>query len=177
MKKHLLLFSSILFLGGIVVLSCSKKKSSGISPTYGTTYGNPNPNNTVTGNTPTVNLATENSSLPVGGSGWSNPTCGTTSSLALKGNNGVVDVTLSFASTIYAGTYQVGLTPGANVCGLTVLNAPNQPAGIYWYGKSGTVTIANNGPSISATLSSVVCAQLTFNYPTVVVSGSLSCGQ
>ncbi|MCC6371312.1 MAG: hypothetical protein IT236_09935 [Bacteroidia bacterium] len=181
MKRHIILFSTFMILAGISVLSCGKKKSSGISPTYSTTAGgNPNPNvPTVTGNATPTNPATENTFIQVGGSGWSNPTCGTTNSLSLKGFNGSIDVTLSFASTIPVGsnTFAVGAAPGAGIVGLSILNAPNQPAGIVWYGKSGSVVVNATASNINANFNGVVCTQASFNFPSVTASGFLSCAQ
>src|SRR5687768_4317430 len=133
---------SLFFVACLAFFACEKKKSEGIAPTYGAT-GNPNPNSqTVTGTTTHSNPATENTSMIVGGSGWTNPTCGSTFSITLKGYNGSSDVTLSFASVIKTGNYVIAATPsGTSSCAMTIVNAPNQPAGIVWYGKSGTVAV------------------------------------
>ncbi len=179
MKKRSFLLSvlSLVLIAGF--LACEKKKSTGITPTYGAT-GNPNPGDqTVTGTTTYSNPATENSSLFVGGSGWTNPTCGSTNSVILKGFNGSIEVTLSFASSIRSGTYAIASSPsGTTACALTILNAPNQPAGIVWYGKSGSIAVTTSSSAINANfINSVVCAQQNFNFPTVSVSGGLGCSQ
>lgn len=171
-----LIFSSLL------LLACEKKDpSTGITPDYkqnSGTGGNPNQNNpTVTGTTTLTNPATENSSLLVGGSGWSNPTCPSTNSLALKGINGETQVTLSFASTIKTGTFLVGTVTSASVCALTIVNAPNQPVGVSWIGNGGQVVVNITGTSINATFTSIQCTQPTFIYPVVSASGTLSCSQ
>ncbi len=170
-----LLFASLL-------LACEKKDpSTGITPDYkqnSGTGGNPNQNNpTVTGTTTLTNPATENSSILAGGTGWSNPTCPSTNSLALKGVNGETQVTLTFANTIVSQTYTIGTVPSANVCGMTVINAPNQPTGLTWIGKSGLVTVNTTSTAINATFTSIQCTQPTFIYPVVSVSGTLSCSQ
>jgi len=177
MKKQILAFGLFIALSGITLLACQKKKSDGISPTYGTT-GNPNPGNpTVTGNVTPTNPATDNSSIYIGGSGWNNPTCGTTNSIALKGYNGNIDVTLSFNTSIKSGTYSVGPNAANGVCALTIINAPNQPSGISWIGKTGMVTVNTTTNSINASFTGVVCTQASFNFPTVTASGFLGCNQ
>jgi hypothetical protein len=170
-----LLFTSLL-------MACEKKEPfNGISPDYkenAGTGGNPNQNNpTVTGTTTLSNPATENTSLIVGGSGWSNPTCPSTNSLALKGINGETQVTLSFAGTITSDTFNIASVPGPKMCALSVLNAPNQPAGITWVGKNGKVIVNITNTAINATFSGIQCTQPTFIYPVVSVSGTLSCSQ
>jgi hypothetical protein len=180
MKNKLITLSFSVFLLIILVLACTKKKSSGISPGYEET-GNPDPvEMTVTGTSTPTNPATQNTSLLVGGSGWSNPTCGTTNSISLKGINGTTDVTLSFSKKITAGptqTFQVAPTPATGVCALRVVNAPGQPAGIIWIGKSGTVVVNTTTSSINATFTSIQCTQANFNFPVVSVSGTLACSQ
>ncbi len=175
-------FFGLALLVALAILACEKKEPfNGVTPDYkenAGTGGNPNQNNpTVTGTTTLSNPATENSSLIVGGSGWSNPTCPSTNSLALKGINGETQVTLSFAGTITSGTFAVGAVASSSVCALSVVNAPNQPTGITWIGKGGQVTVNIAGTSINATFNSIQCTQPTFIYPVVSVSGTLSCSQ
>jgi hypothetical protein len=175
-NKIILAISSFLFVG-LLILSCDKKDPNGIGPGYGTT-GNPNPNNQTTTGSPTYsNPATENSPITIGGTGWTNPTCGTTNSLNLKGVNGIIDVTLAFPSLIKAGVYTISQSGEANTCALTILNAPLQPAGIVWVGKSGLVTVTTSSTNIAANFSGIICTQQSFNYPTVTANGNLSCGQ
>jgi hypothetical protein len=176
MKKRFLIVSGVIAMLCVVAIACEKKGNpDAISPTFGTT-GNPNPNNpTVTGNTSYTNPATTNSSFSVGGTGWTNPTCGTTFSIMLKGLRDETDVTLSFPSIIKTGTYVVTASPGSGQCAVTVANAPDQPSGIVWYGKSGTVVVNTTSTSISAYLSGVICTQQAFNFPTVSLSGQLGC--
>ena len=180
MKKQVTVFAGLALILVFLALSCAKKKSTGIAPGYKAengTGGNPNANNpTVTGSTQSNNLATQNSNLVVGGSGWSNPTCGSTNSLTLKGINGNINVTITFASIPTTNTFVVGTT-GPNGCNVTVNEAPNQPAGIVWIGKSGQVVVNVSASSINATLSNVQCVQQTFNYPVVSVSGVIGCSQ
>ena len=173
-KAAILLFVTLsLFLG------CQKKKQDNtIKPGYGAT-GNPHPGaQTVTGNTTPTNPATENTSMVVGGVGWTNPTCGSTFSITLVGYQGSTNVTLSFAKPAVTATYAIAATPsGTTSCALTVVNAPNQPTGISWYGKSGTVVINTTTAAISAQLQNVVCAQKSFGFPVVTVNGVLGCSQ
>ena len=177
MKKQLILVTGVFVLISLCIASCGKKKSDGIAPTYGST-GNPNPSNpTVTGNVTPTNPATDNSAVYVGGNGWSNPTCGTTNSIALKAYNGTVDVTLAFSSAITSGTYAVGPSPAANVCALTILNPPNQPSGIVWYGRTGNIVVNTTSASINASFSGIVCTQANFNFPTVTANGFIGCAQ
>ena len=178
MKKQFLLISGFAIFLTLVLFSCQKKNdSSAITPGYGAT-GNPNPNNqTVTGATTYTSPATQNSSLLVGNSGWSNPTCSSSSSLILKGVNGDISVTLAFSSAATSGTYAVSQTPSTGACVLTVINAPNQPAGLVWVGKSGNVVVTTNSTSINAQLNGITCVQQSFQFPMVTVSGVIACSQ
>lgn len=181
MKRfNILLMASVLGFG-IVFFACKKKKTDNtIKPTYKTeatgTGGNPNAGNaTQTGTVPVTNPASENSSLIVGGSGWLNPSCASTGSVTLKGINGSVDVTLTFSGPPTSGNYNVTTSSGPSNVQMTVLNAPNQPSGITWYGKSGIVAVNTNSTSINATFTGVQCTQASFNFPVVTVSGNVGC--
>lgn len=158
------------------IFSCQKKtNSNAITPDYSET-GNPNPNNqTVTGATSYTNPATKNSSILIGTSGWSNLTCTSTNSATLRGIDGTSEVTLTFKGAATAGQFAIAASPGAGACAMTIKNAPNQPAGIVWYGSAGTVTVNITPASINAVFSNVVCTQQSFNFPTVSASGTLSC--
>lgn len=174
MKKLLALAAvSALFFGSV---ACKKKTSSNsITPDYSAT-GNPNPNNqTVTGATSYTNPATKNSSILVGTLGWSNLTCASTSSSTLRGTDGTSEVVVNFSGPATSGVYAIALTPAAGACAMTVNNAPNQPTGLVWYGKSGNVTVSVTPSSINAYFSNVVCTQQSFNFPTVSSSGTISC--
>jgi hypothetical protein len=177
--KSLYTYSVLALLAASLLFACEKKKSDGVGPGFGST-GNPNPGDvTVTGSTTYSNPATQNTSIKIGGSGWTNPTCGSTSSLTLKGYNGDIEVTLTFAAAAKTGTYTVDLTPGANRCALTISNAPAQPGGIIWYGRSGIVSVNQTTASINAGFTNVVCTQQTFQFPVVTVDGQsvLGCSQ
>jgi hypothetical protein len=183
MKIKIIAISSITFFLAVMLFSCTKKTNdpNAISPNFkdnSGTGGNPNANNpTVTGSTVAANPATENSSLLVSGSGWTNPTCGSTNSLTLKGINGNISVTLSFATAPLTGTYSIGSTAGPGVCSMKVIDPPNQPAGIVWIGKSGVINVVTSASSINASFSSVRCTQESFSLPEVSVSGALGCSQ
>lgn len=175
MKKSLVLIAGVcvLLLSGI--FSCDKKKSTGIRPDYSAT-GNPNPGEqTVTGSSTFTNPATENTSLRIGDIGWANLTCVSTQSLTLKGTYESTDVTLTFATAAASGTYAISQVAGPGTCMMTIVNAPDQPAGIVWVAKSGSVLVTTTPNSINAKFENVVCTQRTFNFPTVTASGTLSC--
>ena len=174
MKRHFALICLAIVLS--VAFSCKDKNNkSAISPDYGAT-GNPYPNNqTVTGSTSYTSPATKNTSFEVGNIGWSNPSCISTGSLALRATKDNIDVILTFGSIVTNGTYLISNTLGTGTCMLTIYNAPNQPAGVYWYAKSGSVIITITATSITANLSNVVCAQKEFNFPQVSITGVLAC--
>lgn len=184
MKKSFFILTGAIAIASVVLFACKKKKDETIHPTYKEeatgTASNPQPNNvTVTGTQTVANPATENSSINAGGGGWSNPSCITTNSLYLKGLNGDTEVTITFAQPPVVGqsTYNVASTPGLNACALTVLNAPNQPSGIMWYGRSGVITVNSSTSAVSAAITGtgVMCVQSTFNFPQVYVSGVIGC--
>lgn len=177
MKKNVALLTGLAFIL-FLVISCEKKNNSNaIAPDFSAT-GNPNPNNqTVTGSNTYTNPATENSSFVVGGIGWSNPTCISTGSTSLRGTFGTTEVVLTFLGAATGGTYAITTQPTANSCALQAINVPNQPAGVLWYGRSGTVVVSTNSTSIGAQLMNAVCTQSTFNFPIVGVSGNINCSQ
>ena len=176
MKNYVAFFGLVIILS--VTFSCKDKNSkSAIAPDYSTT-GNPYPNNqTVTGSTTFTSPATKNTSFIVGDIGWSNPSCISTSSTALRATKDNIDVILTFASAVTNGTYAISAVTGSSSCVLTAYNVPDQPAGVYWYGKSGSVIITTNATSISAKLEGVVCTQKEFNFPQVLISGAIGCSQ
>jgi len=180
MKKTNLLLLTALLISGVVFYACKKKTDNTIKPTYKTeatgTGGNPNAGNaTQTGTVPITNPASENSSILVGGTGWLNPSCASSGSLTLKGINGSVDITLAFSSIPTTGNYNVSTSSGPTNVQVTVLNAPNQPSGITWVGKTGIVAVNTNSTSINATFNGVQCVQSNFNFPVVTISGNIGC--
>ena len=179
MKKIIITIISTLFTITLILFSCTKKEITGITPDYkenAGTAGNPNVNNpTVTGGTLAINTATQNSSLYVGGASWINPTCGSTNSLTIKGINGNINVSLTFASSPITGTYTLGTVAGSGICSLTIIDAPNQPAGVVWVAKTGTISVTTSSLSINASFSSIKCSQETFSLTQVTVSGTLGC--
>lgn len=183
MMKKLLILPGIALIASILLFSCEKKSSSGIGPGFKEetgTGGNPNPNApTVTGtSTNNANPATQSSFLQVSGPGWNNPNCATTGSVTLKGINGQIEVTLNFLTPPALGTFSfpVSASPTASSCALMIQNAPNQPAGVIWYAKTGVVAVNSTTASISGSFSNIQCTQADFNFPTVTMSGSLTCG-
>lgn len=179
--KKLAIFS----IGAFVViafsfLACKKKSDNGaIKPDYSAEAGgggNPNAGQaTQTGSVPITNPASENSSINVGGTGWLSPSCASSGSLSLKGINGSVEVTLSFSSPPMTGTYNVSTSSGPSNVQVTVVNAPNQPAGITWYGKTGMVAVNTNSSSINANFTGIQCTQSNFNFPVVTIIGNVGC--
>lgn len=180
MKKHIIFLSSFFLI--LLIVACEKKESAGISPGYientGSTGGNPNANNpTVTGATMAINTATKNTSFNIGGNGWSNKNCGSTNSLTLNGIFGTTEVNLTFANAALNGTYTIGAMAAVGICSLKLINAPSQPEGIVWVGKSGIVSVNTSSNSIDATFTNIDCVQESFSLPKVMVSGTLSCSQ
>lgn len=181
MKK--LLFPA-LFLSAIslvLITSCKKKEDNTIQPTYKNlalgTGANPCINCVTVGGTTTyTNPATANTSILVGGSGWGYDACATTAN-TLKGVSGSTIVNLLIGgATVTTATY--ALTENIPVSGqarLTITNAPNQPDGIVWYAKSGTVAVTTSTNGTTAIFNNVPCLQKTFLFPVVTASGSLTC--
>lgn len=183
MKKIFLSSLVVLGLGvAIITVSCKDKNNNSITPTYRTQAGGASGGNpcimcvTVTGTSTPVTHATQNSSLLVGGSGWSYNACATAPN-TLTGFIGSTQVQLLFGGgPIIAGTY--ALTSGIPTAGqarLTVNNAPGQPEGIVWYSKSGSVT-TTTVTNITASFNNVQCTQASpYIFPVVSVTGSLTC--
>lgn len=181
MKKYLIATTGLALTLTLVFVACNKKNNNNaIAPTYKEeavgTGGNPLKNDiTVTGAPINItNPASANSSINTS-SGFLYPSCASTGSTSIKAVNGSVDVTVSFASVPISGTYQVAPSVGSGYCTVVANNAPNQPAGVVWNGKSGTVSVSSTTAGISLILNSVVCVQPTFNFPTVTITGNMSC--
>src|SRR5581483_5293872 len=137
--------SSLLVLGlsAVIIVSCKDKNNDNITPTYKNqstgTGANPNINVvTVTGTQTVTNPATANSSILVGGSGWTYNSC-MTSPNTLTGFLGNTQVQIVFGGgTISSMTYAfTSGIPTAGQARMTIYNAPGQPDGITWYSKSG----------------------------------------
>jgi len=185
MKKHIYTLTGIVAIASLVLFACKKKQDDTIKPDYKEdatgTASNPQPNNvTVTGTSTVTNPATQNSSIYVGNAGWSNLSCISTNSLSLKSDNGTTQVTLNFVQPPAIGgpfTYQVASSPGIGVVAITITNAPNQPAGTVWYGRSGTISVSSTTSAVNAVITGtgVSCVQSTFNFPQVTLSGLLGC--
>jgi len=181
MKKNHLIIPGLVLIMALVIFACKKKDESGTSPGFKEETGtglNPFPNNpTVTGTPTSTNPATQNSQIVVGTTGWSNLSCLSTNRLALKSVNGQIDVTLNFVSPPQTGTYAIGPIPTPSmVCSMQVNNAPNQPAGTVWVGKSGLISVTSTSSAVNATIvTNVICTQQTFNFPQVSVSGVMGC--
>ncbi len=122
-----------------------------------------------------VNPSTQNSSINIGGAGWYSASCASTNSLTLKAINGPIDATIYFLFAPNSGTYAIAASPLPGACSLSILNAPNQPANVMWYGKTGQVVVNVTSGGISATLSNIQCTQQNFNFPVVVANGNISC--
>lgn len=186
MKKINILALTFVTIAALVFFACEKKETascsdgSTVKPGYKDactgTGGNPNAGNaTQTGSVPITNPASENSSLNVGGSGWLNPSCASSGSLTLQGISGSVKVTLSFNVIPTPGSYNVSSVSGPSNVQVMVENAPSQPSGITWFGKTGVVTVNSNSTSINATFTGIQCVQSNFNFPVVSVSGNVGC--
>lgn len=181
MKQKFIIITSILSLALIVFISCQKKDSGAISPGYKEnvgTGGNPTTGPTVTGVSTASNPATDNSTINnIGGSGWTNPTCLSTGGKVLIGISGSTKVTLTFYTAPASGTFAIAPSAGPNACSLMVENAPNQPAGVVWYGRSGTVVVSSSTAAVNASFNSIQCVQANFGYPSVTVSGAVGCSK
>ena len=181
MKKISLLSLATVTIAVLVFFACGKKsQDDAIKPTYKDqatgTGGNPNAGNaTQTGSVPITNPASENSAMTCGGNGWYNPTCASTGSLTLQGISGSVKVTLSFNAMPVTGQYNVSSVSGPSNVQVTVENAPGQPSGVTWYGKTGVVSVNSSTSSINANFTGIQCVQSNFNFPVVSLSGNVGC--
>src|SRR5688572_27475257 len=165
MKKFNIIALTCVTVTALVFFACSKKaQDDAIKPTYKDqatgTGGNPNAGNaTQTGSVPITNPASENTSLNCGGSGWQNPSCASSGSLTLQGNSGSVRVTLSFNTIPVTGQYNVSSVSGPSNVQVVGENAPGQPSGVNWYGKTGVVSVNSSTASINATFPGIQCVQ------------------
>lgn len=184
MKKIFL--SSLVVLGlsvAVITVSCKDKNNNSITPTYRTQAGGASGGNpclqcvTVTGTVTPTDPATQNSSLLVGGSGWSYNSCSSAPN-TMTGFTGSTQVQILFGggpitSGIYAFTSGI---PTNGQARMTVNNAPGQPEGIVWYSKSGTVSVVTTTANTTATFNNIQCTQASpYIFPVVSVSGTLTC--
>jgi len=187
MKKINSIIVSSLVIAFVLVYACKKKETnvcsdnSGVKPGYKTectgTGGNPNAGNaTHTGSVPITNPASKNTIIDnIGTTGWLNPSCASSNSLIIKGLNGSTEVTLQFSTPPLSGNYNVSNVSGPTNVMFTILNAPEQPSGIMWYGKGGTVAVSTTTNGINASFSGIQCVQSNFNFPVVTASGVVGC--
>ncbi|MCX7728471.1 MAG: hypothetical protein N2203_03265 [Bacteroidia bacterium] len=180
MKKNNIIFLFALFSLTLTIVMCKKSKDDSIAPGYRDEVGgggNPNPNSVTTTGTSTItNPATTNSTLNVGGAGWSYAACGSGNSLTAF--NGATTVQINFFTTPTTGNYnlQSGTPTSGSVAQLIVYNAPGQPSSVVWYSASGMISVSTTtSGNITATFNNVPCTQMQFPFPVVTVSGVMTC--
>lgn len=181
MKKISIIYLIAVVAGGLMLVMCSKSKDDSIAPGYVDEVGhggNPNPNSVTTTGTSTItNPATANSTLNVGGSGWSFAACnagGTT----LVAYNGATTVQINFFQPPTDGTYnlQSGTPSSSSSAQMIVYNPQSQPSGVVWYSASGMLSVTTTSAgNVTATFNNVSCTQQQFPYPVVTVSGVMTC--
>lgn len=178
MKKPQIIYGIMIVSMSVMLLMCNKKNDDSIAPGYRDEVGgegNPNPNSVlITGTSTITNPATSNSTLTVGGAGWSFSALGNGNTL--EAVNGATTVQINFFSTPTAGTYnlQSGTPTSNSVAQMIVYNAPGQPTGVVWYSASGMVSVTTtSGGNVSATFNNIPCTQMQFPFPVVTVSGTI----
>jgi hypothetical protein len=164
----------------LIMVMCNKSKEEGIAPGYRDEVGgggNPNPNSVTTTGTSTItNPATTNSTLNVGGAGWSYAACGAGNTLLAF--NGATTVQINFFAPPTTGSYnlQSGTPTSNSVAQMIVYNPPGQPSGVVWYSASGMISVSTTtGGNITATFNNIPCTQMQFPFPVVTVSGAMTC--
>lgn len=180
MKKITIIYLIITTTLGLMLVMCNKSKDDSIAPGYRDEVGgggNPNPNWVGTTGTSTItNPATTNSTLNVGGAGWSFAACGSGNSLLAY--NGATTVQINFFAPPSSGTYnlQSGTPTSNSVAQMIVYNPTGQPSGVVWYSASGMISVTTTtGGNITATFNNIPCTQLQFPFPVVTVSGAMTC--
>lgn len=180
MKTSKLIYGLLLALSTLVMVMCNKSKDDSIAPGYRDEVGgggNPNPNSVTTTGTSTItNPATSNSTLNVGGAGWSFASCG--SGNTLMAFNGATTVQINFFAPPSTGSYnlQSGTPTSNSVAQMIVYNAPGQPSGVVWYSASGMISVTTSSAgNVTATFNNIPCTQMQFPFPVVTVSGAMTC--
>lgn len=180
MKKLNVLYLVLVLTIGVVTIMCKGKKDDSIAPGYRDEVGgggNPDPNSVTTTGTSTVtNPATTNSTLNVGGAGWSFAACGAGNSLLAM--NGSTTVQINFFAPPTSGSYnlQSGTPTSNSVAQMIVYNAPGQPSSVVWYSASGMISVSTTtSGNVTATFNNVPCTQMQFPFPVVTVSGAMTC--
>lgn len=180
--KKIKLIASIagLLLIVLVTVMCNKSKDNSIAPGYRDESGgggNPYPNSVTTTGTSTItNPATSNSTLNVGGAGWTYAGCGNGTSL--KAINGSTTVQINFFAAPSSGSYnlQSGTPTSNSVAQLIIYNAPGQPNSVVWYSASGMISVTTTSAgNITATFNNIPCTQMQFPFPVVTISGAMTC--
>ncbi|GIV29910.1 MAG: hypothetical protein KatS3mg028_0976 [Bacteroidia bacterium] len=180
MKKLNILYLIAIVSAGIIMVMCNKSKDDAIAPGYRDEVGgggNPDPNSVTTTGTSTItNPATSNSTLNVGGAGWSFASCGAGNSLLAY--NGATTVQINFFAPPSSGTYnlQSGTPTSNSVAQMIVYNAPGQPSSVVWYSASGMISVTTTtSGNVTATFNNIPCTQMQFPFPVVTVSGAMTC--
>jgi len=119
-----------------------------------------------------INPATQNTNFIIGGSGWS---CGIQSSTFTATYNSSQVKFIFNSNAPQNGQYTMASTAAPGACAVTLLNAPDQPAGILWFGKSGTVTVSFSNSAFYVSFLNAVFTQKNFNFPAVTASAALAC--
>lgn len=180
MRKLNILYLVAVVSVGIIMVMCNKSKDDSIAPGYRDEVGgggNPDPNSVTTTGTSTItNPATSNSTLNVGGAGWSFASCGAGNSLLAF--NGATTVQINFFAPPTAGSYnlQSGTPTSNSVAQMIVYNAPGQPSSVVWYSASGMISVTTTtAGNVTATFNNIPCTQMQFPFPVVTVSGAMTC--
>lgn len=180
MKKLNIIFLIAVLSMGVAMITCKKSKDDSIAPGYRDEVGgggNPDPNSVTTTGTSTItNPATSNSTLNVGGTGWSFAACGAGTSLSAS--FGSTQVIINFFSPPSTGSYnlQSGTPTSNSVAQMIVYNAPGQPSGVVWYSASGMISVTTStAGNVTATFNNIPCTQMQFPFPVVTVSGAMTC--
>ena len=179
MKKQYLYLTATIVIS-LFLLMCNKSKDDSIAPGYREEVGgggNLNPNSVTTTGTSTItNPATSNSTLNVGGAGWSYASC--SGNNTLMAFNGATTVQINFYSAPTTGNYnlQSGTPTSNSSAQMIVYNPPGQPSGVVWYSASGMISVTTtSGGNVTVTFNNIPCTQQQFPFPVVTVSGAMTC--
>lgn len=188
MKKIILSICSIVAIGGIIFMSCTKKNDdTAITPGFakdGIGTG-ANPNTTIvttTGTVATTSTANQNSNFAgIGQSAaWSSVGCVAGQTCLVVTNSSLSsNVSVCFSGPVIAGTFALVSNPNSIPVGsacLKIENPSSQPAGTTWYSASGSVVVTEpTTGKFTATFSGIACFQSGSTFPTVTASGQAAC--
>lgn len=123
-----------------------------------------------------TNQAMPNTSITIGGTGWTFDSCSVVSNTISAYHNSTIVKLIFGGGAVFNGNYSfIPTIPLSGQAEMIITNAPGQSSGINWYSKSGLVSVYTGTNGIVATFSNIPCLQASSINPTVNATGTITC--